>query len=151
MGGARGWKRLATVYGLVEQMRSVELRAAAGAVEAVEAALRLEAAKLTGQGARGGKAFADGDGVDWAVGETTREYAVARMERLREMKAEREEVLDAAMAAHRASRVQVEQIESVLERAARTAAEEETRRAQAVADDRYAGQQWLKARGFGEG
>ena len=149
MGGARGWKRLASVYGLVEGMRSAELRRAALAVEAVEAALRLEAARLAGQGGRGGKAFAEGNGVDWAVGETTREFAEARMELLGEMKAEREEAFDAAMAAHRASRVQMEQMESVLARAARAAAEEETRRSQAVADDRYAGQRWLKTRGEG--
>lgn len=146
MAAARaGWKRIAAVYGLVEQMRAAELRGAAWAVDEAEAALRREAEALAGR--RGGVAFVEGSGVDWAVGGTSREYGEARMEVLEEMKVEREEAMDAAGRAHRESRVRTEQMKSVVERAGRAAAETEARRAQGAADDRFAGQRWVKGRG----
>lgn len=142
----RGWKRLATVYGLVEQMRSAELRLAAVAVTEVEQALEVEAAALASGAARGRGAFVGGDGVDFAVAETTREFAEVRIERLGAMKVEREEIFDAAAVAYDASRLRLEQMKSVIERAGRMASSEESRRAQAEADDRHAGQGWLKDR-----
>ena len=140
--GRAGLKRIAAVYGLVEQIKAAELRGAAWAVEEVEAALRREAAALAGR--CGGGAFVDENSVDWAVGESSRGYAEARMELLEEMKAEREETMDAAAMAHRESRVRTEQMKSVVARAGRAAAEEEGRRDQGAADDRFAGQRWVK-------
>ena len=138
-GGRRGLKRIVAVYGLVEQMRVGELRLAAGAVDEVEGALRFEAEAVGVAAARARGAVVGGDGVDGAVAKTTRESAVVRIARLEEMKEEREEALDAAVMTHRESRVRTEQMKSVVERAERAAAEEEARRAQGVADDRYAG------------
>ena len=143
MAARGGWKRLAAVYGLVEQMRAAELRGAVWAVDQVEAELRREAEALTA--GRGGEAFVEGSGVDWAVGRTSHEFGEARMELLEEMKAEREEIMDVAARAHQESRVRTEQMKSVVERGERTVKVDEARRGQTASDDRFAAQLWVKA------
>lgn len=142
MAARAGLKRIAAVYGLVEQMRAAELRGAAWAVEEVDVALRREEAELRRKG--GGGMFVEGGGVDRAVGATSRDYAEARVELLEEMKAEREDILDAAARVHRESRVRTEQVTSVISRVAKAAEAEEGRRTQGAADDRFAGQRWVK-------
>ncbi len=130
----------------MEQMRSVELRLAAGAVDEVERATLLETRQQAVQWMRGRAAAVEGDRSEWAIAETTREYGEGRILRLREMKAEREEALGLAVAAHQQSRVRMEQMKSVVERAALARMREETRKAQAASDDRYAGQAWMRGK-----
>jgi len=146
-----GLRRLATLYGMVEQMRSLELRVAAGAVDDVVCASAIEALVHRGQVDGGRAAMAAGDREEWSVAETTREVVEARIERLAKLRVVREVKLDEARDAHKTSRLKVEQMERVVERARAEAALVEDRKTQAVADDRFAARgAWTRAKALRE-
>jgi hypothetical protein len=83
-------------------------------------------------------AMATGQREAWQVAETTRGVVEARMARLARVRIEREAALDEAVSTHRASRLDMEQMESVVERRRAMAMLEAGRRAQMESDDRFA-------------
>ncbi len=143
-----GWglKRLAAVYGLVERMRSGELRLAAAAVAEVERASQAEMALRDAERMAARRALAAGDGVEWAVAGTSVDFAEERIGRLAELKAQREDDWRAAVTAHAESRVAKEQMESVMARARKAKMDKDARQGQAASDDRFGGQAWSRAR-----
>ena len=138
MARRKGLTRLASLYGMVEQMRSLELRVAASAVDDVVLVASIEAAIRQSKifGARA--ALAAGDREEWQMAETTREGVEARIERLANLRVERETRREEAALAHSTSRVEMEQLDRVVEQQRDRLALEEARRAQAESDDRYA-------------
>lgn len=128
-------------------MRSAELATAALALDEVESELQEETERRGAEAWRGRSALVQGDRVEWAIAETTGEYAETRIGQLAELKGARLDRFEAAADAHRGSWLRVEQMKSVLEQSGRAEMTEEARRTQAAADDRFAGQAWMRGRG----
>jgi hypothetical protein len=131
-------KRIAALYGMLDRMRSVELRMAAAAVEEVERVAAMHHAVSIDQQTCGRAALVTGDRAEWMLSKAAREFAEVRIAQLVDLREARAEVLDAAVIAHRQSRLKVEQIDRVVDRARTAQALDQARRTQAVADDRYA-------------
>jgi len=138
--------RIAKVYGLVERMHSLELRMASDAVNDVACAAAVAAATSYQQTVSARAALVSGNREEWSVAEVTRSVEEIRMQRLAELKVQREEKLMEATQTHRASRMQMEQMERVVERKRAIAAIDEGRRTQAMADDRFASRAaWMRS------
>ncbi len=138
MAARKGVARLAELYAMVEQMRSMELRAAANAVEDIACALAIAATVRGSQIADARAALAGGQREEWQVAETARGVVEAQIARLATLRVQREATLDEAVAAHRASRLEMQQMERIVERRRAVLLVEEDRRAQVESDDRFA-------------
>jgi hypothetical protein len=138
MAARKGVARLASLYGMMERMRSLELRVAAGAVDDVVCSAAIAATVRESQIAEARAAMASGRREDWQVAETTRGVIEARMVRLAALRAEREAALERAVAEHQVSRLNMEQMDRVVGRARAQMSAEEDRRVQAESDDRFA-------------
>ena len=138
MAATKSLARIAKVYGLVERMRSLELRMAADAVSEVEFAAAVAAATRYNQVAGARAALVAGNREEWSVAEVTLRVEEIRMQRLAELRVKREAKLAEAVSLHRESRLEMEQMERVVELKRAAAAIEEGRRTQAMADDRFA-------------
>lgn len=150
MARGHGWRRIAQVYALVEQMRSAELGLAHGAVLEAERALSFESEVCARKGGAGRGALMLGDRSAWALAEAQRGAALIRMQRLGQIRAEREVLREHAAETHRKSRLDEQQVECAIERARQQERREEERRLQAVADDRYlARREWMRMQGEG--
>jgi hypothetical protein len=147
MAAQKSVARLALLYGMMERMRSVELRVAAGAVEDVACSAAIARKVRENQIAEGRAAMANGRREAWQVAETTRGVNEARIVRLAMLRAEREIILEQAVQVHRASRLNMEQMDRVVDRARTQAEMENGRRLQAESDDRFASRRaWLQTR-----
>ena len=146
MAAKMGVDRMAAVYGMLEQMRSVELRAATIAVEDVACSAAIAATLRESQIAGAREAMATGCREEWQISETARGVIEARMDRLARVRAEREAALIQAQRVHRESRLSMEQIQRVVDQARLQLSMEETRRTQAESDDRFASRRaWSRA------
>lgn len=137
-GRALSFGRLATLYALLEQARSVELQQAAAGVRQIERAEAQERLVALEQARDGREALLSGD--DWGRWVARVEGAApeARMRRLAELRGERERMRLEALKAQRASRVSADQMKDVALKAQTQEAEKERRRVQAQSDDRFA-------------
>jgi len=145
MAAQKSFARLATLYAMMERMRSVELRVAAGAVEDVVCSAAIAATVRENQIADGRVAMASGRRDEWQVAQTARAVVEARMVRLATLRAEREIALEKAVQMHRASRLKMEQMDRVVDRTRTHLSLEESRRSQAESDDRFASRRaWLQ-------
>jgi hypothetical protein len=133
----RGLKRLARLYGQVEQIRSLQLRAAALAVAEVTQASAQEAADEQRELAQGHSALRAGDRQGWVIATVQTEVAIARQRRLEPLQAAREQLREQAALAHRDSRQRLEQLEGIVDRARALQVRDTERRDQAASDDRY--------------
>lgn len=138
MAARKGLSRLTIAYSRMEQMRSLERRVAAGAVDEVACREAIATAAREGHLYAARTAMAVGDREEWTIAETTRGAVEGSIERLAALRVAREETLAEAVAEHRASRLQLEQMERLLERRRTADAVEDGRRQQMGADDRYA-------------
>jgi hypothetical protein len=147
----KGAERVAKLYALVERLRAVELKVAAGDVD--EAACRIAMAIVHRETEVGNArdAIASGLRDEWHVAETTRKRLESRLRRLAELRAEREAVLGEAAARHRASQLNKDQIEGVLARQKHSAVVESGRRTQIESDDRFASREAWKRMKLGSG
>ena len=134
------------LYGLLERLRLAELRLASAAVlEAdrlndAEGMTRMEAAEASRTALRAGAA------EPWATAETTRALSVLRSASLAEERKLCEDLRVQAETAHLASRVQAEQMRSMVEEQERRLRASKAHREQAHADDRFlARRAWLAA------
>ena len=84
MAARKGVARLASLYGMMERMRSLELRVAAGAVDDVVCLAAIAATVRENQIADARAAMASGRREDWQVAQTTRGVIEARMVRIAE-------------------------------------------------------------------
>jgi hypothetical protein len=139
-------KRLARVYAMVEQTRSLERRVAANAVEDAACAVAIAAAVYEAQVRGGREALAQGERAEWMIAETTREMAERRITRLRAARAECDAALELAAEAHHESRLRMEQMERLLASDEDRQRVEQARQEQAVSDDRFGSRMaWKRA------
>lgn len=147
MAAQKGIVRLAAVYGMMERMRSAELRLAADAVEDVACSAAIAATVRASQITDARTAMASGRRDDWQVAETTRGVVEARIVRLAKVRAEREVALADSAQRHRMSRLNMEQMDRVVDRNRTQAGRREERRLQAESDDRFASRRaWMNTK-----
>ena len=140
-------RRIARLYGVVEEMHSVALRQATGRVHEAEGAIRMERDAAAASGAAGRVALTAGEREEWTLTHAEGEISAVRAMRIEELKTTRVEVELAARSEFLASRIKTEQMKQVVTQMAERAAIEEGRRNQAVSDDRHAGRRaWLASR-----
>ena len=141
----RGLGRLATLYAMMERMRSMEVQVALGAVEDVMCSAAIAATIRAGQIEDARDALATGRREAWQVAETTRGVLDRRIDRLQTERAECEAALAEASRVHRASRLDMEQMQRMVDRTRTQTMLEESRRVQGESDDRFASRSaWME-------
>lgn len=140
-------KRLKDLYGVIEDMHSVELQRMTAAVR--EAQEEIGVQQEAAQSARldGRKALTAGDRMGWTMSEALRETASWKRRRLEAIRLEREGLSESAKEQYVASRLKSEQMRRVVARASEQMEIEEGRKKQAASDDRFlARRRWTDAR-----
>ncbi len=130
--------RLGRLYARVEQMRSLERRIAAQAVDETIAATTIHTAVHRHAEADSRASFVTGDREQWAIAQAERSSTARRLEHLAHHRKEREATLSYASDAHRESRLMMERVEVIIAKSEAKLALEEGRREQSMADDRFA-------------
>lgn len=140
-------KRLVNLYGVVEEMHSVELQRTTAAVREADQAIGVQREVARSARFDGRDALTVGDRMGWTMAETLRESAGRKRRWLDEIRLEREGLSDAAKEQYVASRLKNEQMKRVVDRVAERMEREEERRMQAVSDDRFlARRRWTDTR-----
>lgn len=140
-------RRIAKLYGVVEEMHSVALRQATGMVHEAEGAIRVERHAAAASADAGRTALTAGAREEWLLTHAEGVISMDRAGRIEVLKATRVEVEAAAREEFLASRIRTEQIKQVVTQMAEQATIIESRRTQAVSDDRHAGRRaWLASR-----
>ena len=143
----RSLSRLAGLYTIIEQIRSVEVQAADAAVQQVIRSIAIAATSRTAQMVESREALATDRREAWQVAETTRETLERRMERLCAVRVEREAVLAKALELHRSSRLEMERMQRIFEKTLAQGLLIESRQVQLQSDDRFASRAaWLEER-----
>ncbi len=143
-------KRLSAVYGMVEEMRSVEAQQAAAAVAEVRGAILSQEARTLEARMSGREALLTEDRAGWSLAVVHEEIADLRRRQLRPILEEREERSEEARRQYLASRVWSERMKTLVASAAERAALEEERRVQTAADDRFLARRLWKQRMRGQ-
>jgi hypothetical protein len=142
----RRLKKLAILYGQVEQIRSAQLRIASSDVDEVTQATAHEISVRQRQSAHARNALISGDRESWSLSAVQAAVATARQLRLESLRIAREDACEQAAVAYRTSRQRSEQMNAVIEKAHTRASLEETRHAQAASDDRFLSRRaWIQA------
>jgi hypothetical protein len=140
-------KRLVTLYGVVEEMHSLELQRMAAAVHEAKQAIGVQQQAAHSARFDGRDALMTGDRMGWEMAETQRESAGWKRRRLEQIRVEREVLSDAAREQYVTSRLKSEQMKRMAERVTERAEIEDGRRVQATADDRFlARRRWSEMR-----
>ena len=147
MGGARGLKRVAKLFAMVEDLNAMQVKAAAAAVFEVErAAEELAAARMRGA-AEGRAGLARGSRVEALSSDQSASKDVARAELLGRLEAERRSTLTTLVEIHRVSRIEARQVEGLIERLEINEATQRDRQTQAESDDRYLSRRaWMRSK-----
>ncbi len=132
-------RRLAAVYSMVERLRSVEARVAAGILADADGRCRSEQLACATEVERGRTALSCGDSAGWLIAEAERRATDTRLDRLLVHRAQCAADYQIAHEEYQSSRLQAEQVSRVVERTREMHEREEERRVQAESDDRYAG------------
>ena len=132
--------RLATLYATVERIRSVELRMAESEVDDAVCAAAIADAVRESQQRSMRDALASGRRDEWRIAQTANAANETQIARLAVLRVKQEALRDEAVVRHRASRLQVEQMDSLVVRSRERESREETLQAQAESDDRFASQ-----------
>jgi hypothetical protein len=140
--------RLAKLYGLVEEARSVEMRRAAGLVVEVDQAIATQDTSIWASHAAGRSALFQNDQLGWKQAEAGVLLAGSTRSQLADIREERLESHASASEQYQTSRIQSEQLSRLLEDATMAAETVELRRTQAAADDRHLSRRrWAEMRG----
>jgi hypothetical protein len=140
-------KRLVTLYGMVEEMRSVELKRTTAAVREAQQAIVVQQQREGEARLDSRDALMSGDCMGREIAEIQRQTAGWRRLRLDKIRVERETLSDAAQQQYLASRLKSEQMKSVAEGVAARVEMEERRRTQGISDDRFlARRRWNNTR-----
>jgi hypothetical protein len=146
-----GLKRLAKLYGMVENLHAMQVRAAAGAVDEVERAAQQMSVVKRDEVSQGRAALARGSRVESMAVERTATANEVRRMLLERIRAERRLTHEVALDAHRMSRLELRQIEGIVERVERKQDVVTERRAQGTMDDRFLSRrEWMRARAICE-
>jgi hypothetical protein len=141
-----GLKRLGAVYGLIEEIHSIEARVAAAKAGIAERAAQAETHTLRDAWMEERRAMQGEDSLGRLAMAAREDVARRKRRALEPVIEKRTEIHTAARERHMASRLWSERMQSLVDaEAARIAAEKE-RRSQAVADDRFLAQRWNKKR-----
>ena len=130
-------KRLVTLYGVVEEMHSVELQRMTAAVQEAQQAIGVQQHVSRSARFDGHDALMADDRMGWEIAETQAESAGWKRRRLEQIRSEREVLSDAAREQYVASRLKSEQMKRLATGLAVKAEIEEGRRVQAASDDRF--------------
>lgn len=140
-------KRLVTLYGVVEELHSVELQRATAAVREAQQAIGVQQNAARSARRNGREALTSGDQIGRLSAEVLREKADWKRRRYDEIRLRRERSSDAAKEQYVASRLKSEQIRRVMDRVRERAESEEEHRRQAASDDRFlARRRWTDSR-----
>jgi hypothetical protein len=126
-----------TLYGVVEEMHSLELQRMTAAVQEAQQAIEVQQQVARSARFGGRDALMADDRMGWEIAETQRESAGWKRRRLEQMRLEREVLSDAAREQYLASRIKSEQMKRLAESVSAQAGIEEGRRVQAASDDRF--------------
>ena len=130
-------RRIARMYGAVEQMRAVELQQAGLALDEAEAMLSAEREMAQDAVKAGREALGVGSRAEWLLSEIQQQYLGMRRGRLIGLREERSALRDAARDEFLESRVRTEQMKQVVKNLKEQVEAEEARRVQAASDDRF--------------
>jgi len=140
-------RRLASLYGSIEELQSAELQRRSAAVQEAEQALGFQQAVVRSSHIDSRDALVSGDRVNWTTAKLRQEIAEWKQQRLQQVRRERQILSDEAKKQYLASRLQSEQMKHVADHAMAKKEIEEGRRMQAALDDRYlARRRWTDAR-----
>lgn len=146
-----GLKRVLGLYGLIERMHLSESQMALGAVLEVDRAAHVEEQSRGTLLSEGRQALRSGDNYERSLAEYSSKVCTERILRLAEMRVQREQMRERSRDTHRESRLKLEQVKRVLERAMILTEVEDGRRTQAVSDDRYGSRrEWMLAKAIRE-
>jgi hypothetical protein len=130
-------QRLSTLYGLVEEARSMEMRRAALLLEGAEQAVATQEMVIWAVNSEGRDALEQNDRLGWRQAGVQSTLAGWNIELLELIRRERGEQSEEAKELYRASRIQSEQMGGLLETTTKEAEAVDRRREQALSDDRY--------------
>jgi hypothetical protein len=133
----RGLQRLADLYGMVERLRSVDLKVAADSVTEATQAIDRERVVKQVQQSQGRVAIECGDAPERVLAESQIELAETRAVRVEQLRRAREVQRETALDAYRASRLRMEQMQHMVRSVREREAMDEKRRFQAALDDRH--------------
>jgi hypothetical protein len=139
-------RRIASLYSVIEGMRRSELEVAVAAVREAEEAIAVQRSTVLSARLEGREALAAGDRLGWMAADKRREVAGRKSLGLEEVRVKRETASAVARQMYLASRIESEQMKSVREALARTVEIDESRRMQAIVDDRFLSRRlWMDA------
>ena len=133
----RALRRLSAVYGMVEEVHSVEAQRAAAAVAEVQSAINAEETLRHETRMSGREALLSEDRVGWSLAIVHEELADWRKKQLEPVLEECRERSEEARVKHLASRLWSERMKSLVEKTAGQIAMEDERYAQATSDDSF--------------
>src|SRR5947209_6240103 len=127
-------KRLTTLYGVVQDAHSAEMRRAAMQLAEVEEAIAMQDSMLWMANAFGRGALEQGDRFGWKQAGANATLAIWNSEQLEVIREERYSVSELCKQRYRESRMQAQQMGKLLEQVMRQAELMERRKDQATAD-----------------
>ena len=140
-------RKIANLYGVMEEMRRSELERAVSAMREVEEALAVQRSAVLCARLDGRAALEDGDRLGWMTADKRREVAGWRRIRLEEELVKREAASAAARQRYLSSRIESEQMKRLRDDAAQMVEIDEGRRMQAIVDDRFLSRRsWIVAK-----
>jgi hypothetical protein len=139
-------RRLGAVYGLIEEIHSIEARMAAAEVGEVETALHMEANILQMAWIKERESIRLEDNLGRLAMTAREEMAIRKRGRLKPLLESRKETRELAQTRHIASRLWSERMQSLIDYEAERVTAMQERRAQAASDDRFLAQRWGKKR-----
>jgi ribosomal protein S1 len=131
-------RRLVDLYAVVEEIHSTELQRMTAAVRETELAIVAEQHLAKSTRIDGRDALAIGDRVGWMMYETQQKTAAWRLQRIEQIRQEREQTNDAARQQYMASRLKREQMKQMFDEISARIKIAEGRQTQAASDDRFA-------------
>ncbi len=132
---------------MMEDLRAMQVRVASGAIVEVDRALSRLAESQEREGAEARAGLEHGSRVESIAAEESAGTEKERRELLLRMRLERQAVRDVAVEVHRESRVELRQVEGIVERRRQEQTLVDGRREQSASDDRFlARRAWLHSR-----
>jgi hypothetical protein len=139
--------RLRALYGVVAHMHGVVLEQAAAAVRDAEERIDGRHAMARRASAAGLAALGEGDTPEWRMQESQRGFSEQDAEWLAGLRERRKAAVRSAAELYRANRMQLEQMQSLIQGLRETLDRERTRREQMESDDRFLSRQrWRERR-----
>lgn len=135
-------RRLGAVYGLIEEIHSIEARMATAEVGEVEMAIHAEADILHLACLKEREAIFAQDSLGRSAMTAREEVAIRKKGQLEPILERRRETRESAQARHIASRLWSERMQSLIDGEAERIAVLQEKRAQAASDDRFLARRW---------